>query len=343
MRRADRDAFRLQVAKREAPRALLWTMWVFVAMTALNWAAGVSTPTDRVIDAAIIALAVACWALIRRPAVPRALTPWVFALFAATVAGGVMLQLWLRPAAPGFTYVLLVFAASGPLTLAWRPILAGAIPMLAGAVVVAQRWPEPDRTGWITVSIAAMALGLVLMELRLRGIDELGSSQAIARSLATTDRLTGTLNRHGVEEQVARFAGLATRSGQPLFVTFVDIDGLKSANDAHGHEFGDQVIRAVADALGACVRASDIVGRWGGDEFIIVGLGHAQDADELEHRVAARIAESGFDFRSSPGSVSVGTATSAPGSADFDGLIAAADADMYRRRQGRRAQPSTPG
>ena len=116
-----------------------------------------------------------------------------------------------------------------------------------------------------------------------------------------------------------------------ILVWFVDVRGLKRANDEHGHAFGDAVIRATADALRGCVRANDVLARWGGDEFVIVGEGASGSAQEFNLRVNAMLAkDTGLAGRWTE-SVTVGFAS---GSADSDvaELIERADADMYRRR-----------
>ena len=122
---------------------------------------------------------------------------------------------------------------------------------------------------------------------------------------------------------------------QPLFVAFVDIDGLKAANDTYGHAFGDRVIVSAAAATQACVRENDLVARWGGDELIVVGLGEPADADGLSDRIRESVARGGIDPTMWSGKVSIGMASGPPEDGQLDHLIHEADADMYRRRQSR--------
>ena len=118
--------------------------------------------------------------------------------------------------------------------------------------------------------------------------------------------------------------GTERRHPVAMFAAFIDIDGLKAVNDR-----GDAVIQKVAQALQAVTRPGDLVVRYGGDEFIVIGLGEAPDPDALRERVIATVAQpspiAGWD-----GTVSVGTCGSVDG--DVAGMIRGADEAMYARR-----------
>lgn len=116
---------------------------------------------------------------------------------------------------------------------------------------------------------------------------------------------------------------------------FVDVDGLKQMNDAFGHDSGDALIMAAGRAITASMRVSDLVVRWGGDEFVVSGTGEGPDLARLlaaiEFRLNAEIRERGLP----PATVSLGLATCSADFARIDTLVSEADADMYRRRRGR--------
>lgn len=88
--------------------------------------------------------------------------------------------------------------------------------------------------------------------------------------LADYDTLTKVLNRRGLLNYLSVITQLLSRSDQRMALMFVDVDKLKKINDTEGHKAGDKVILTVAECLKKSVRASDFVGRWGGDEFIAV-------------------------------------------------------------------------
>ncbi|MBN8902282.1 MAG: diguanylate cyclase, partial [Rhodospirillales bacterium] len=102
--------------------------------------------------------------------------------------------------------------------------------------------------------------------------------------LATTDKLTGLANRQGFDDAMARLARGGRRQGRPFAVLLLDIDHFKRINDTLGHLRGDEVIRAVAERTREVLRATDLVCRWGGEEFIVI-LRDCELAD------AARLAE----------------------------------------------------
>jgi diguanylate cyclase (GGDEF)-like protein len=113
-------------------------------------------------------------------------------------------------------------------------------------------------------------------------------------------------------------------------VLFCDLDGFKEANDRHGHAFGDAVLAVAAERLSWALRATDVLGRFGGDEFVAVCpfMGEADArtvVDRLEAALEAPIEIGGEEILIG---VSVGAATGLPGT-DADELIAAADAAMY--------------
>jgi diguanylate cyclase (GGDEF)-like protein len=92
------------------------------------------------------------------------------------------------------------------------------------------------------------------------------------KDLAMTDPLTGLYNRRYIKEVLKVILETARRTAKPLFVILIDLDGFKAVNDGQGHVRGDKVLCLAAQALKSALRGSDVLGRHGGDEFILVGL-----------------------------------------------------------------------
>jgi diguanylate cyclase (GGDEF)-like protein/PAS domain S-box-containing protein len=174
-------------------------------------------------------------------------------------------------------------------------------------------------------------LGSLLM---VADVTESRRSERALRRRALYDPLTSLPNRYLVRDRLEMAAARQARAdGEGLAVLFVDLDRFKPINDTHGHEAGDELLRQVAGRLSAAVRATDTVGRYGGDEFVII----CEDIDEsAATSVAARVhAALRRPFQLLCGSVgigaSIGIALSPPYAADE--LIRQADVAMYRAKR----------
>ena len=251
----------------------------------------------------------------------------------------VIVVLWLlnefrlQPDTANMAYVVILMAVFGTVLLAWVPFAAAAAVMVVAstAALIASGWG--DSRGWIAAYLVAVSAGGLLLALRVTSLSALAEARETADRLATTDALTGVLNRHGLELMAPVLVASAKRYGQPMVVWFADIDGLKAANDTGGHANGDGVIRLVADAITASTREGDLVARWGGDEFVIVGLGIEPTLSPLEDRVHQRIRTSDTNTGHWAGTVTFGSASHMPQVASLDELIAEADRAMYARRR----------
>lgn len=161
------------------------------------------------------------------------------------------------------------------------------------------------------------------------------------RRLATTDSLSGALNRRAFFERANAVCESDRRAGQPVSVLLVDIDFFKAINDQNGHQVGDRAIAAVARVLISTVRASDMVCRYGGEEFCVLlhGTSPAMACATAE-RIRARIeAECGIGLKKERIlriTASLGVASFDARSTNVESLIAGADRALYRaKREGR--------
>jgi diguanylate cyclase (GGDEF)-like protein len=124
---------------------------------------------------------------------------------------------------------------------------------------------------WLIFVLVTMlgALILVLCAHLLADRARLTSLSARMERTAQTDSLTDLYNRRALTEQLTRAAARARRHDEPLSVLMIDLDRFKQTNDSFGHEAGDQVLCTIADCMREVLRADDIYGRWGGDEFLV--------------------------------------------------------------------------
>lgn len=167
-------------------------------------------------------------------------------------------------------------------------------------------------------------------------ITELTELQEQLKQLTVTDDLTGLNNRRGFLTRANERMTLATRSGESLKLIFGDIDGLKKINDRLGHAAGSQVICDAAEILKDSFRQSDVICRWGGDEFIVLLSGSVDTSAEIEmDRIRQKI--DAFNARSdrpytlamSLGVVPVDLTSGVP----LDDIIAQADESMYEHKR----------
>lgn len=161
-----------------------------------------------------------------------------------------------------------------------------------------------------------------------------------SQRLATTDGLTGLINRRAFVTELKREIERAARTGAPTTLLLLDLDHFKVINDTHGHGAGDSVLVAVARTLQRESRAYDLVGRWGGEEFIIALPGTDEERAVI---VAERLREAiaGLKVSNNLGKVmalsaSIGTAELEPGAESLDQLVDRADRAMYRAKVGGR-------
>ncbi len=182
----------------------------------------------------------------------------------------------------------------------------------AGAVAA-----EPDRfaVSWAPIVVSVVALTEVQ-----------GRLARNLRTAATTDPLTGVANRRAWEAEAARHLARAERAGEPLSVAILDLDHFKEVNDRDGHGAGDTLLRDLTAGWTARLRESDLLGRYGGDEFVLCLPATDEDgAREILHQLETTHA---FAW-------SVGIATMRPGDT-LPAVLARADADLYLQKRGGR-------
>lgn len=166
--------------------------------------------------------------------------------------------------------------------------------------------------------------------------DRLRKAQARLEYEATHDGLTGILNRNAILEMLHKELERSHRSGRPAAVLMVDVDHFKRINDVYGHATGDQVLRSVAEVIRRSVRQYDSVGRYGGEEFLIV-LPETSPADveTIAERIRAAAASTPIliDGRNVFVTLSIGIDTTGPDDvADAERMVSAADMAMYQAK-----------
>ena len=188
------------------------------------------------------------------------------------------------PVAVGIYIVSIPGSTAGWVDAADRPTAIAIAAALIGATVAAIGYwfvehlrfrrlvkaAERIAGGDYTVAVTASTVGGGLAVRLARAINGISRSLAETHDRATIDRMTGVADRQALLGSLFAEVERATRYERPLCVAFVDIDHFKTVNDTYGHAAGDVVLRGVAQTLSDNLRASDLIGRYGGEEFMLI-------------------------------------------------------------------------
>ena len=206
-----------------------------------------------------------------------------------------------------------------------------------GSVLTAQSERARERMWWL----AAAALGLLVAVAGMGWALVLNRGHRLRLAeVAERDELTGLPSRRKIVEHAERQFALDRRRGGSLVIGMLDIDHFKQVNDRHGHDGGDRVLQALGSIAGGALRSTDLLGRWGGEEFLLVLPDCPPDAAE---QVAERL-RTALSAHSVPGrmgdsirfTVSIGLASAAVSDATLQALVRRADGALYAAKsQGR--------
>jgi diguanylate cyclase (GGDEF)-like protein len=225
---------------------------------------------------------------------------------------------------------LTAIVLSSPLDVALAVAL-GVLPLLLGIwlLVFGRTWNQARQAKDASVRLAlASDIGLSpreLASLTTKGLFKL-------REQAAFDDLTGVLRRAAGIAAAEREIARARRNKTPLTVAFVDVDGLKQANDSRGHSAGDQLLRGLASGLRSGLRGQDLVVRYGGDEFVCVLPDTSAEAARTKlHEIRSELEKAGIRF-------SIGL-VQLERSDDVVSLLGRADGDLYQAKARRPIVP----
>jgi diguanylate cyclase (GGDEF)-like protein len=338
---------RREVVSTGRPYIELKSMWSFAGLLLL--------PISLALALVVVTFAYG-WFRAAQPPVPHR---WTYS--AATVVLGSAAAWFVLGAGPpnvlglvaGPTGLLVVVAAGLTRWLVNHGLVVAMISLSAPGTPWWQRLGSPTDT---LIGLGALALGAALavlatdapwlvpvLLLPVMGMHRGFLIQQLALA-ARTDPKTGLVNAVAWRDQADRELARIRRRGGTLGILMVDIDAFKAINDRHGHLVGDAVLRAVADAMRAEVRGYDAVGRFGGEEFVVL-LSEAgpEEAAGTAERLRRRISdcEVALDPADGGGTVqgltaSIGAATFPRASTDLAGLMRCADSALYAAKHGGR-------
>ena len=270
------------------------------ALSALIWSYAITGPArGAVMTLLVLILVFTMFSL--RPAQSRGLA--LFALAGLAVAMGWKSQTDPARYPPAVEAVHLVFGA----------VVAGGVSVLAG------------RMGALRDRLRSQKAELQ------RALERIGE-------LALRDELTGLYNRRHMTTLLGAERARQRRDGSPLAIALLDIDHFKNINDSHGHQAGDQVLKVFADVSRSTLRTTDVLARWGGEEFLLMlpGATLAQGQQSIE-RLREAVRERSFDALAPGLRVTFSAGLSVPQEDDsVEACVERADQAMYRAKtQGR--------
>lgn len=224
-----------------------------------------------------------------------------------------------------------------------------------GTLCAASARPHPlSQASATTLQLFSRFIGMFIERELL--VAQLTAANDRLSALALTDSLTALPNRLSIMTDLTRLLAHAKRDGALVLVGVIDLDGFKGINDQHGHMAGDRFLQEVSQRMRHALRDSDVIGRFGGDEFVVLGPVHQSDAGlswEEHGRHAAQVLQQrlltatvgSYDLPTAtldyPGA-SIGVVAADPTAVNAQQAIHLADAEMYKAKQARKAGRTPP-
>jgi diguanylate cyclase (GGDEF)-like protein/PAS domain S-box-containing protein len=250
---------------------------------------------------------------------------------------------------PSFARILGAGSSAAGASLA--ALLAPHGPLVAGLIAESLESGQPrdadleiDVRGrgktWVELSVNP--LGPTLLQGLLTDITERKRAECAAHELAMRDSVTSLLNRRGIDSALAPLMTAAFNEARQMALLLVDLDYFKAVNDTFGHAAGDMVLREVASVLTQCVRRTDIVGRSGGDEFVVLlpGIEGAHKAEEIAQNIISGLSKpiAVGDGKFAHIGASIGVAVTGRLREPAASLMRRADVAMYAAKQSGRGR-----
>lgn len=276
----------LDTCRREVPIAAILFAAIIVFFDVLTLASGTELSTAYLLSDVVQGLGflVVAWLVWRRIG-PEALIPWLWVSAVVLNGAATSYQFTESPGGPSFGVLVLAAAVYGSLALRWAPFITSAVVLTIITSTAFVIGSSDEAAAWIITYLTALGASAALLFARRRSsLDVAEMAEELARA-ATRDPLTGLLNRHGLDEALPLLLSAADRAERPVHAIFIDVAALGEVNNRHGHHTGDLVLQRTADAMHRTSRTGDLLVRWGGDEFLILGIGERPDVEDFETRL----------------------------------------------------------
>lgn len=244
-------------------------------------------------------------------------------------------------ATPLFRYISPLYAESSCLVCHKKPAIreGDVLGAVSISIPIWDLLKETQRTRLIFLISAITLIGFLISITYFMTFSlakDLNTAQATLQKMALTDVLTGLNNRRQVMARLEEEFQRAIRLGESICLISIDIDHFKTINDTHGHPFGDLVLKCVAQRMQSSVRPYDIVGRIGGEEFLIVAPAtSSQEALALAERIVIAVRQDPIAEGNAHSTVTVSAGVAVINAIDsgIDDLLRRADRALYRAKE----------
>jgi diguanylate cyclase (GGDEF)-like protein len=313
------------------PQAMVLAGGVIMLFAFLEWFSDVAELAWNVaaflLGFAVMLIGIGLWyGRVRAPTMQ-----WVHAITAVLVVNYFFADAAVNGVLEPVIYAVIFVTAYSPVLLAWSPALWSG----AGIVLGGLGWSiayEATSLLLVAVTVPALISGYALLDVRLRGLRLRAGEIERSTAIATTDIVSGALTQRGLQTLAPGMGAIAERTDQPIYVASVDITRLRDAHEAYGKAYSDALLRTTAEAIGREVRGGDLVARWEGDEFVVLGIGDRPEDDDFRLRIEDAIRDTGVALGRWPVEVSVGSAAGDSTSTTFTDLLAGARTARAARR-----------
>ena len=305
----------------DTAKALAWLGGVMLVVGAASTFFGDKDPSD-LMGMGVGLVLLAGGQILVRTKTPAWATSWIWAGIGSAVSIATALDTSLTQV-ERFGFILVIITISGAFCLTWTSLLAMSAFAFAAYVTVAIELTGGLSPEVLAPMVAAIAAAAMTLGIRRRSLAIISDVDRLSNQLGGADVLTGVLTRQGVMTLLPTVLRAAERANQGVYAIIVDVDNLADANRDYGTGYGDDILRAVAAAVRASARDADLLGRWGGDEFILTGAGAMDSIYVLTTRIEKNIGALTVSLGKSPLTVTIGSAIGDP-KEDFSKLVARA-------------------
>jgi diguanylate cyclase (GGDEF)-like protein len=312
---------RIQTACDSIPLALSLVGGLVIAISALQLVFVDSTIEAERFGVLVVAIGMLIWAQVcAHSRIAPGIIIWSWAVLMSALIVFVSIFGIVYDNEIALTYAVMLFIILPSVAVTWPASLVAGAFSLVVITIAGVAINKLDSLQWSIAALAAFAMGLLGLQVRRYSVDRLLLEEMRSQRLATTDPLTHALTRSALGVLVPGVVEAAGAADVPVHGIHVDVRNLTGINADYGIEYGDAVLRVVAQAVKEVAPRGDLVARWEGDCFLAVGPGPAPSAEEFAAAVEGVVRDRGIALGKRPVSVATGVISMSAAGADLESL-----------------------